>query len=367
MRGLDLCRRFYAEAVRPILQRRFPRVEHAAALLGPGSEVLGYDDATSTDHHWGPRVQLFLADLAPAAEIERALAHELPATFGGFPTNFGPPDEIGVRVLVPVESGPVAHRVECLDLGGFLCDRLGVDPRAGCSVVDWLVTPSQRLLEVTAGDVFHDSVGELTRVRERLAFYPHDVWLLVMAGHWHRIGELEHLHGRAGMRGDELGRRVLAAALANDVMRLALLQARRYPPYPKWLGTAYAELDRPEGPALAAALAAGDARGAGDRLAEAYRELARSHNALRVTEPLDPEPRQFHGRPFRVLFADRFGEALRAAIEAPDVRAVDHRAGAVDAVSDSTEILTRARLWRRLAALYDPPATDVGERESHGM
>lgn len=120
MRGLELSRAFYEEAVRPILVRRFPRLEHGAALIGPGSEVLGYDDETSTDHHWGPRVQLFLDDLGPAAEVERTLARELPTSFGGFPTNFGPPDEIGSRLLVAVDEGPVAHRVECLRLGDFL-------------------------------------------------------------------------------------------------------------------------------------------------------------------------------------------------------------------------------------------------------
>jgi hypothetical protein len=249
-RGVELARRFYLEAVRPILERRFPRLEHAAALIGRGSEVLGYDDDVSTDHHWGPRVQLFVRDLEPAAEVERALAHELPVEFGGFPTSFGPPDELGTRLLVPLETGPVDHRVETLRLDEYLRELLGVDPLAGFGVVDWLVTPSQRLLEVTAGGVFADPIGDLTRVRELLAWYPHDVWLVAMAGHWRRVAELEHLAGRSASRGDEAGSRAIAASLVRDLMKLALLQERRYPPYPKWLGTAYASLRRAEAPAL---------------------------------------------------------------------------------------------------------------------
>ena len=59
--GLDLAGAFFAEVVRPLLDEAYPRLPYAAALLGPGSEVLGYDTARSTDHDWGPRLQLFLA------------------------------------------------------------------------------------------------------------------------------------------------------------------------------------------------------------------------------------------------------------------------------------------------------------------
>ena len=66
MQGLELSRRFYFEAVRPILERDFPEVEYAAALIGHGSEILGFDDERSRDHEWGPRVQLFTRDLGSA-------------------------------------------------------------------------------------------------------------------------------------------------------------------------------------------------------------------------------------------------------------------------------------------------------------
>ena len=59
MQGLELSRRFYEEAVRPILERDFPDFVHAAGLMGYGSDVLAFDDETSRDHEWGPRVQLF--------------------------------------------------------------------------------------------------------------------------------------------------------------------------------------------------------------------------------------------------------------------------------------------------------------------
>jgi hypothetical protein len=353
VRGLELSRRFYFEAVLAVLERHFPRLQHAAALLGAGSEVLGFDDDISTDHHWGPRVQLFVAELPPGNELYQAFADELPVEFGGYPTNFGPPEPSGSRLLVPVASNPVAHRVEVDTVAGFMQERLGFDPRAGVEVADWLVTPSQRLLSVTGGEVFADPIGDLTAARNAVAWYPHDVWLLVMAGHWRRISQLEHFLGRTGLRGDELGSRLIGARLIDDLMRLAFLQERRYAPYPKWLGSAYALLGRAEEPALAAALRAERWPEREEALSEAYRLVAAAHNELGVTPPLDPEVRQFYGRPFRVPDSNRFVDALRAAIKDAAVAAIDHEAGAIDAVSDNADVLTRPRLWRSLSPLYD--------------
>jgi hypothetical protein len=348
--GLALSRRLYLEAVRPILDTCFPRFEHAAALIGTGSEVLGYDDAISTDHHWGPRVQLFVRHLDGADDVASTLARDLPNEFLGYPTNFGEADELGVRLLAPVERGPVAHRVEILETRSYLRERLGFDPLDGIAAADWLLTPSEILLELTSGDVFADPVGDLTAARHALAFYPDNVWRVVMAGWWRRISQLEHFVGRTGSRGDELGSRVIAASLARDLMRLAFVQERRYAPYAKWLGTAYAELDRPEAAALAAALDARDWPAREIALAEAYRLVAEAHNALGVTQPLDPRPRPFHGRAFLVLDAGRFATALAG----PTV-------GAIDAVTDNTDVLTANALWRRLAGLYDRTEIDGGD------
>ncbi len=59
--GLKLSELFYSEAAKPILDTFFPQLSYSAALLGWGSEVLGYDYAQSSDHHWGPRFLLFLS------------------------------------------------------------------------------------------------------------------------------------------------------------------------------------------------------------------------------------------------------------------------------------------------------------------
>ncbi len=55
--GLRLAGEFYAGAVRPVLDQAFPGLRYAAALLGPGSEMLGFGTGRSTDHDWGPRLR----------------------------------------------------------------------------------------------------------------------------------------------------------------------------------------------------------------------------------------------------------------------------------------------------------------------
>jgi hypothetical protein len=60
--GLKLSEAFYREAAQPILEAYFPQIPHSAGLFGSGSDVLGYDDITSTDHNRGPRFLMFLSE-----------------------------------------------------------------------------------------------------------------------------------------------------------------------------------------------------------------------------------------------------------------------------------------------------------------
>jgi hypothetical protein len=345
--GLELSRRFYGEAVLPVLERTVPGVAHSAARLGSGSEVLGFDTARSADHEWGPRLQVFLSpgDVGRHGErIAVALSEQLPKTFAGYPTHFAPTGEARDIRFMQATDGPVHHRVDVVDTVGWMTGLLGFDPSRDVSAHAWLSTPAQRLGEATAGAVFHDGLGQLGPVRERLAWYPRDLWLHVLACQWHRIAQEEAFVGRCGEVGDELGSAVVAARLVRDLMRLVLLMDRRYPPYSKWLGSAFARTGAAGEltPHLAAALAAADWRVRERHLVAAYERVATLHNDLALTEPVDPATQPYHGRPFQVLHADRFTAALRRAVQDPGIRALP-LTGAVDQFVDSTDALGEAR------------------------
>ena len=309
--GLQLSEALYREAVAPILAREFPGLVHSAARIGTGSDVLGFDTVRSTDHEWGPRLLLFLSEPDAATQgpaIVETLRHTLPREIRGYPTNFGPTDEAGISVLQPVETGPVEHKVEVTTLSRFLQERLGITSAHELDVLDWLTFSEQALLEVTAGAVFHDGLGTLAETRGLLTYYPHDIWLHLLAAQWARISQQEPFVGRTGEVGDELGSALIAADLVQDVMRLGFLMERRYAPYSKWFGSAFARLDvrRAAETAPRRGLAA---RGWHDRqqhLVHAYEIIAAMHNDLGITEPLSTQASQFHGRPFLVIQAGEF-------------------------------------------------------------
>ena len=245
--GIELAGKFYNEAVRPILESDFSGVPYSAALLGTGSEVLGFDTEMSTDHHWGPRAMVFLSERDHeryAGAITESLRQKLPVRFCGYSTNYSEPDphDHNVQHLQEVENGPVNHRVEVRTMRDFFLGYLGFDLDQTLEPPDWLTFPEQKLRTIIAGAVYQDGLG-LQAVRERFKYYPRDVWLYLMACGWNRIGQEEHLMGRAGMAGDELGSAIIGSRLVRDLMRLCFLMEKQYAPYPKWFGTAFAQSD----------------------------------------------------------------------------------------------------------------------------
>ena len=351
--GLELSRRFYQEAVRPILDARFPGLLYAAARIGRGSEVLGFDTPMSTDHDWGPAVSIFLRDEdADLVErIDAALGEGLPATFAGYPVL------VAAGVDAPGDERPTRHRAVPQTLRGFVRHYLAHDLGAPLAPADWLTISSQVLREVTAGAVHVDMVGELTALRAQLAFYPHDVWLYLLAAGWQRIGQEEHLMPRAGFVGDELGSAVIGSRLVRDVMALCFLIERQYAPYPKWFGTAFGRLRCAPAltPPLWQAQRAATWHEREAALAAAYEQLAAMHNALGVSAPVPAVASPFFNRPFRVIWGGQVAETIRAAISDPEVQRIAARRliGGIDQWSDSTDM--RADIGRRatLRSLYD--------------
>ena len=334
--GADLSRGYYTDVIAPILSERWPGLPHAAARLGSGSDVLGLDDEMSRDHDWGLRLTL-LVNADAVSAVREHLTARLPAEYQGHPTRFG-----------TTWHPEITHQVEIASPGEFVFSRLGVDATRPLTTAEWLSLPGQSLLEVTAGPVFTDTTGELTGIRNRLAWYPDDLWRYVLAADWARIGQELPFVGRTGSRGDDTGSRILAARIAQATMRIGFLLERQWPPYSKWLGTLFARLPLASSaaPALRRALSADTwpEREAG--LADALTVLHDLQRSLGLPGA-DTVVAPFYDRPF--LGLGGVPEALRDSIIDPAVRALPAGAGSIEQISDNVNVLVSPTM--RLAAI----------------
>jgi hypothetical protein len=356
IKGLELCELFYEQAVKPLLATYLPNLTYSAALIGPGSEVLGFDTPQSMDHDWGPKLMLFLSEADYGTcrdEIDQVLRQELPLEIHGYPINLAVArGDATPRTMA--DGSPHTHCVTFFTVRGFFNGALKIDPDQDLRVVDWLTIPEQFLRSVTTGRVFYDGLGRLEPIRARLRYYPHELWLYLLAVQWKRISQEEAFMGRCGQVGDELGSRLVAARLVRDLMQLCFLMERQYAPYIKWLGTAFKQLHCAAQllPTLMRVLNAATWQEREKHLTSAYEFVARMHNNLGLTEPLPTQVSPFHERPFQVIHAENFAHAIYATIGDEKVRALPLNLGAIDQFVDSTDVLSSPARCDQLKLMY---------------
>ena len=322
--GLTLSELFYTEVVMPILESEFTNLKYSAGLIGSGSEVLGYDTQQSTDHHWGSRMLLFLSESDYGKNKDKlwtVLSERLPYNFRGYPTNFGKPDEFGVQLLEETNKGPVNHRVEIFTIRSFFKEYLHFDSHREVKTSDWLRFPELKLLTITKGKIFHDDLN-LNKIRKRFNYYPRDIWLHLLSLQWYRISQEEPFMGRCGDVGDELGSKIIASRLVKHLMKLCFLMEKKYAPYSKWFGTAFAELQSTKKliPICNTVLTTQSWREREEHLSQAYSEVARLHNKLQITKTIKTEVSKFHNRPYLIIHAKTFSDEIRQIIVDKEIR-----------------------------------------------
>ena len=175
-----------------------------------------------------------------------------------------------------------------------------------------------------------------------------------MASIWMRIGQNEHLTGRAGIVGDETGSRLLASNIVRDIMRLAFLMEKQYPPYMKWFGTAFSRLNCAPTlePLLMRVFLQENWKDREKILSEVYLILAEMHNDLAITEHIEPKISNFHDRPYKVPHSERFYKALIAKVQSPMLKALERPIGSLNQFTDSTDITCWNHAQEKIASVY---------------
>lgn len=356
IKGKTLSEQFFREIVFDILSKEFPGLNYAAGLMGHGSEVLGFDTERSTDHDWGPRVMIFLreGDMDLAEEIMPAMTRHLPKTFKGYPTQFRQVGE-GVQVMAEQDpEGSLNHRVEVYGLHGFFEDYLGISPIKAIGAKDWLTVSSQKLRTIAEGILFHDEIG-MKEIVDRFSYYPEDVWRYILAAEWKAIDEEAPFLGRCGEVGDEVGSHLIATKLLRSAMSLVFHMEQAYIPYNKWFGSAFRQLTNAEEmiPDIQQVLEAKNWQAREKGMLNIYRCLGNLHNQLGLTDPVPVEIAPFHDRPYLIINAEDFAEALTHRIQDQDLLQMKAGLGSINQITNSVVILEDNETVKQMRHLYE--------------
>lgn len=352
IKGLELCKGFFFDVAKPILNKRYPFLKYSAGLIGYGSDVLGYDDAVSRDHMWGPRFYLFLSpqDIAQKEKIFQTFAEEFPYQYKGYSVNFTEPNPKDlVQHPQSINEGAVNPLVFIQTLDEFLIDQLGTAALSELQPLDWLTFSEHRLLSIVAGTMFADGLGIADQILP-LRYYPKDVKNYLIASNWDIIASEQAFVKRCGECGDEIGSLLICARIAERLMRLCFLYQETYAPYSKWFGTAFHHLDVDQNikNLIEQSLHSQDLDLREDAIVKAQALVAALHNESGITKPVAYEVESYYGREIKVIFADKFAEATSKELKGTVLEHIPligslSQVGGLSAISDDCRYRTNIR------------------------
>ncbi len=352
IKGLTLCEMFFTDIAKPILDENFRELKYSCGKIGSGSDILGFDDEVSSDHMWGPSLQVFLSDedIHLKDEILEVLSKNFPSKYKGYPVNFSNPDGGGIRVME--ESDDVSPLIFIYTIDEYLKDFIGTTGKEEIAVLDWLSICQNKLLGLQSGKIFKDDLG----LKERLApfkYYPKDVWLYLIASNWSLIGEEQAFVKRCSSVGDEIGSRLCCARICERLMRLCFLYKKQYAPYSKWFGTGFKrlEIDTKIKDLISSALSANDIKTRENSLVSAQSELAKLHNSLKITKVIDTEIKNYFTRDILVIDVDDLASETKNAISDETLKNLPS-IGMLSEIANFTALTYEPENYAKIKSLY---------------
>jgi len=233
MQGLQLARDYFFAHGLPMLRESFREIADraAAGLVGPGSECYGFDDLLSRDHDWGPGFCLWLTQEEYATRgVELGDAYRrLPQVFDGY----------GPRLESSGEEG----RTGVMTVSGFYSRYTGLD-HPPMTAREWLLLPEQALGVCTNGMVFYDPADIFSSWRRHLLdYYPEDIRLRKIASRCMTMAQTGQYNLVRSLKRNEIfAARYAELQFCHDLMSMAFLLNRCYPPFYKWLHRAVRQL-----------------------------------------------------------------------------------------------------------------------------
>lgn len=229
MKGLELSRQYFEACGRPMLkalEEKFPELsgQFAAGLVGHGSECLGFDDALSSDHDFGPAFCVWLPE-----SLYQKYGQECQKYYDALPQSFA-----GCEARKVTRFGEGRVGVLCLE--DFYYGLIGLD-HVPQNNMEWMRVPEERLLLATNGAVFLDDRGQFLDIRKGLLqFYPEDVLLKKLAARTAAMAQSgQYNYSRLSSRGEWTGAFLALEDFIKNTCSAVHLLNRRYTPYYKWM------------------------------------------------------------------------------------------------------------------------------------
>lgn len=227
MTGLEISKKYYEEFGEPMLREKFPEIlpHIAVGVFGSGSECFGFDDEVSRDHDFDPGFMI----LIPGEDVvDRKAEFALERAYAALPKEF-------MGVTRPSLSPVGGNRRGVIRYEDFFREKIGALYEIARDAATWLMTPSFALSEATNGEIFFDGAGEVTRVRDVLAFYPDDVMKKKLAGHLLLMAQSgQYNYTRCITHGENAAAQLAAIEFAKNTISAIFLLNRAYEPFYKW-------------------------------------------------------------------------------------------------------------------------------------
>ena len=247
--GMELARRFWEQAGKPMLQSRYPDYAEriAVGLVGYGSECFGFDDALSRDHDFAPRFCLWLTDEDYAA-IGTALQEDYERIAHAWRSEHSSAD-LPDSPTTPRAQGTM-RRDGVFRIGDFFETLTGYrEAPPQDAPHEWLALDESTLATATNGRIFADALGIFSKTRQGFTFMPEDVRLSLIS---RRLGMLsqagQYNLPRMLQRGDGAAAMTSIHEFAQAAISLVCLVNNPvsvgYAPYYKWRFAALRRLSR---------------------------------------------------------------------------------------------------------------------------
>lgn len=231
-RLIDKSKEFTNKLLLPKIKKDLPEVldKINIALIGEGSEVLGYDDKYSQDHDYTFMPVIFLNedDFEKYAIKLKNILHCLPSEF------------LGIK---HVYSDVVSERRGVQNLKEYMYKYLGKDEYE-FTIEDYKKIPEYVFKILTSGDIFYKGNDDLVNILEKIKYYPEIIRQNKIATVCTKIAQSgQYNYLRLMKRGDLIGANKSFSEFIENSIHLVYLLNKEYMPFYKWYSKGLKELD----------------------------------------------------------------------------------------------------------------------------